>query len=385
MVREEQVHVIGSGPAGLATAAELTVRGVRATVLERGASLGAAWRSRYDAMRFNTSRWHSHLPGAPFPRAFGQFPTRDQYVEYLEGYARARSVAVETGTQVTRLDPGRHGGWRLTTNRGDRDADRVVVATGIFNRPCVPSWPGTEQYGGQLLHSAAYRNAEPFRAQRVLVVGAGSTGMEIAHELARGGADRVWLSVRTPPNILLRMMNGLPADLPVPLFLKLPETFVDRLLLGMQRRTLGDLSGYGLPLPAEGPISRLRRDGSGTAIVDPEVLDALKDGRVRVVAAVRALYDEGAVLEDGDRLGVDAVVAATGYTTGLEDVVGHLGVLDDRGLPLDGNGAEVAQGLRFVGYVPRPGITGYVGKTARRVAREVARQVAAGPRSPVAV
>lgn len=369
----QQVLVIGSGPAGLATAAELTARGVPTTVLERGASVGAAWRGRYDALRFNTSRLHSHLPGAPFPRSFGQFPTRDQYVGYLEQYAADRTVRVETGVEVGAISPGALRRWRLATSGEEREADHVVVATGIFNRPRAPGWPGAERYGGRLLHAADYRNAEPFRGQHVLVVGAGSTGMEIAHELAVNGAERVWLSVRTPPNILLREMHGLPGDLPVPLFLKLPEPFVDRLLLGMQRRTLGDLSGYGLPLPSEGPISQLRRRGAGTAVVDPEVLEAVRAGQVRVVPAVRALYDEGAVLEDGHRLAVDSVVAATGYSTGLEELVGHLGVLDERGLPLDGDGGEVAPGLRFVGYVPRPGITGYVGRTARRVAREVAR------------
>jgi cation diffusion facilitator CzcD-associated flavoprotein CzcO len=373
MAAQQQVLVIGSGPAGLATAAELTARGVRTTVLERGAAVGAAWRGRYDALRFNTSRLHSHLPGARFPRTFGQFPTRDQYVGYLEQYAADRAVSVEPGVEVTAVDPGAPRRWRVTTSAGDREADHLVVATGVFNRPRLPALPGTGEYGGRLLHSADYRNAAPFRGQRVLVVGAGSTGMEIAHELAVGGADRVWLAVRTPPNILLRVVHGLPGDLPVPLFLRLPEPFVDRLLLGMQRRTLGDLSGYGLPLPSEGPISQLRRRGAGTAVVDPEVLEAIKAGRVRVVAAVRSLYDEGAVLEDGDRLAVDSVVAATGYSTGLDELVGHLGVLDNRGMPLDGDGGEVAPGLRFVGYVPRPGLTGYVGRTARRVAREVAR------------
>jgi cation diffusion facilitator CzcD-associated flavoprotein CzcO len=373
MAVQQQVLVIGSGPAGLATAAELTARGVRTTVLERGAAVGAAWRGRYDALRFNTSRLHSHLPGARFPRTFGQFPTRDQYVGYLEQYAADRGVAVATGVEVTGVEQGGPRRWRVVTNSGDRDADHLVVATGIFNRPRVPAWPGTSEYGGRLLHSAEYRNPAPFRGQRVLVVGAGSTGMEIAHQLADGGSERVWLSVRTPPNILLRVVHGLPGDLPVPIFLRLPEPFVDRLLLRMQQQTLGDLSPYGLPLPTEGPISQLRRRGAGTAVVDAEVLEAVKAGRVRVVAAVHSLYDAGALLIDGDRLAVDSVVAATGYTTGLEELVGHLGVLDDRGMPFDGDGGEVAPGLRFVGYVPRPGLTGYVGRTARRVAREVAR------------
>ena len=101
----DEIIVVGSGPAGLATAAELGRRGLRVSVLERGNRLGAAWASRYDALRFNTSRWWSALPGAPFPKDFGWFPTRDQYVTYLEEYAAGHRVRVLTGVEVRRIDP----------------------------------------------------------------------------------------------------------------------------------------------------------------------------------------------------------------------------------------------------------------------------------------
>jgi cation diffusion facilitator CzcD-associated flavoprotein CzcO len=366
------VAVIGSGPAGLSCAAELGARGIPATVLERGDCIGAAWAGRYDALRFNTGRLHSALPGARFPRDFGQFATRDQYVGYLRGYARDREVRVELRTEVTALEPGAGGGWLLTTGRGRRAVRDVVVATGVFNRPRAIDWPGRDEYRGLLLHAARYRDPARFAGLDVLVAGAGSTGLEIAHQLARGGARRVRLSVRTPPVILPRLIGGLPVDLPVPLFLRLPTPWVDRLLLALQRRIVGDLSASGLPQPAEGPIAQLLRRGAGTAVVDREVIDAIREGAIEVLPAVERLDTGGAVLSGGDRADVDAVIAATGYSTGLTDLVGHLGVLDDRELPLDGDGAEVAPGLRFVGYVYRPGLTGYVGRSARRVAREIA-------------
>ena len=366
------VLVIGSGPAGLSSAAELVARGVTTTVLERGAGIGAAWSARYDALRFNTCRLHSALPGAPFPREYGQFPTRDQYVAYLRDYAERRGVRVEHGVEVTGLHRAEGGGWRVTTSRGERHAQHVVVATGVFNRPKPADWSGREDFGGTLLHAAGYRNATPFRDRDVLVVGAGSTGFEIAHDLATHGARRVRLSVRSAPNILLRIMGGLPADLPVPLFLRLPTAWVDRLLLFMQRRVIGDLSGHGLAAPTEGPLSQLFRRGAGTAIVDREVVDAIRAGDIEVVPAVVRLDADGAVLADGSSVDVDVIIEATGYSTGLADLVGHLGVLDDRGIPLDGEGAELAPGLRFVGYVYRPGLTGYVGRAARRVGREIA-------------
>lgn len=366
------VLVVGSGPAGLACAAELTACGVRATVLEKGPSVGAAWASRYDRLRFNTSRLHSALPGAPFPREFGQFPTRDQYVGYLQQYADHRGVQVETGCEVTAVEQAGGAGWLLRTTTGPRRAADVVVATGPHNRPFLPGWAVGSHFTGPVVHTSTYRNAEPFSGKDVVVVGAGSTGMEVAHELARGGAATVRLSVRTPPNILPRVMGGLPGDLPVPLFLHLPTALVDGMLRRMQTRVVGDLTPYGLPPATEGVMAGLRRRGAGTAIVDDDVLEAIRDGSIRVVPAVIRLDADGVVLADGSHEHADAVLLATGFTTGLESLVGHLGVLDPGGMPLDRGGGEVLPGLRFLGYVYRPGITGYVGKLAKRVAREIA-------------
>lgn len=367
----EPAIVIGAGPAGLATAAELSRRGVPAVVLERGEHVGAAWRARYDSLRFNTGRRHSALPGNPFPRAWGQFPTRDQYVSYLQDFVDTRDIRVRTGVHVDRLDPA-EGGWLLTTSIGPLTARHVVVACGAFHTPRLPEWAAAPDFPGQVLHAASYRNPGPFAGRRALVVGTGSTGMEIAHELA-GWADKVWLSCRTPPNILMREMHGVPGDLLVPLMLRLPTPWVDGMMLALQRRTVGDLSPHGLPDPHIGAMTRLKnRHGSGVAVVDPPVVDSIRRGAVQVVAAVTALDSGGAQLADGSRLHPDVVIAATGYHAGLDALVGHLDVLGDDGLPRERSGRSAAPGLHFVGYVPRPGITGYVGKLARRAATEIA-------------
>lgn len=372
-----EVIVIGSGPSGLATAAELAGLGVRTSVLEGGTRIGAVWAGRYDALEFNTNRWSSSLRGAPFPREFGMYPTRDQYVSYLEDYAARHHVTVETGVTVTGLHRDDDGRWLVSTDAGERSCRHVVVATGIYHSPKLPGWATSTPFAGRLLHAAEYRSPAQFAGQDVLVVGAGSTGMEIAHELAVGGARRVRIAIRRPPTLLLRTLGGLPADLPVPLFLRLPTRLVDAMMRGMQRVTVGDLSAHGLPLPTEGPFTRLKVDGTGTAVIDNVVLTAIRDGRIECVAAVSGLDPDGAVLADGSRADVDAIILATGYTTGLEDLVGHLGVLDGIGMPLDRTGGELAPGLRFVGYVLRPGITGYVSTIARRVSREIAADVAA--------
>ncbi|MGC5585481.1 flavin-containing monooxygenase [Ornithinimicrobium sp. W1665] len=379
-VETDQVLVVGSGPAGLATAAELLRRGIPTTVLERGERPAAAWAGRYDGLRFNTSRWWSALPGAPFPRSYGWFPTRDQYVDYLDAYAARHHVPVRTGVEVRRIDPtDDRDGWTLTTGEGAVNARHVVVATGIANRPVLPGWAHGSPFTGTVVHSAAYRNAGPYRDRRVLVVGAGSSGMEIAHELAVGGAAEVLLSVRTPPNLLLRSSGGLPTDLPVPVFFRLPVPLVDGMLRRLQRLTVGDLSGHGLPPSPEGSIAALMARGAGTAIVDRGTVASIRDGSIRVVPAVSGLDTTGARFTDGRRADVDDVVLATGFSTALEEMVGHLDVLGVLGLPRVADGGEAAPGLRFVGYVYRPGLTGFVGRLARRAARELARERRGAP------
>jgi hypothetical protein len=140
----------------------------------------------------------------------------------------------------------------------------------------------------------------------------------------------------------------------------------------VRRLEVGDLTEYGLPVPEEGPLRRLTRLGVAPAIVDKEVIQAIKDRRIEIVAGVESMHDDAVELSDGSRIEPEAVIAATGYRCGLEPVVGHLGVLDDHGVPLQPDGAEAAPGLRFIGYLPRPGHIGLMAKEATRAAEAIA-------------
>jgi hypothetical protein len=111
--------------------------------------------------------------------------------------------------------------------------------------------------------------------------------------------------------------------------------------------------------------------------VDKEVIEAIKDRRIEIVAGVESLDESGVGLSDGTRVEPDAVIAATGYRSGLEPVMGHLGVLDERGVPRVRGGAEAAPGLRFVGYIPQPAQIGAMGAEAKRVAEGIAATAAA--------
>jgi cation diffusion facilitator CzcD-associated flavoprotein CzcO len=366
-----EVLVIGAGPAGLGSAGALSRAGVRAVVVEKADAVGSAWRSRYDRLRLNTSRWTSRLPYSRFARGTPLFPTRDDVVAYLEGYAERNDLDVRLGTQVERIDRD-DGGWIVRTSAGDMPASHVIVATGYENTPTIPDWPGRDSYQGRLLHAAEYMNAEPFQDADVLVVGPGCSGMEVAYDLAENGAKSVRLAVRTPPNIVLRQAGPLPGDLIAITMLRVPPRIADAQLRFLRPKIIGDLTEYGLPIPDEGVFTRLRREGKAPAILDPEVIDAIKERKIEIVAGVEALEETGVQLADGSRIEPNAVIAAAGYRRALEALVGHLGVLDERGVPRVRHGKEAAPGLRFIGFVPRPGGIGYAAGEAKRAAKQIA-------------
>jgi cation diffusion facilitator CzcD-associated flavoprotein CzcO len=245
----------------------------------------------------------------------------------------------------------------------------------------TPDWPGREGFEGRMLHAAEYRNGDPFRGQRVLVVGPGCSGMEIADDLARSGAATVWLAVRTPPNLIPREgPGGVPGDMLGAALVHLPPRIGDAVTRFGRKAGIGDLTQYGLPVPEEGAMTRLRRLGATPAIVDQEVVESIRAGAVEIVAGVEALDRRTVRLRDGSGLDPDVVICATGYRCGLEPLVGHLGVLDAEGRPRAQGARAAAPGLRFIGYVPRPGALGSWGRQAKRAAKAIRREV----RSPSA-
>lgn len=288
------------------------------------------------------------------------------------------------GVRVERIDPCPDG-WRLSTSAGPLTARQVIVAIGHQHTPWLPDWSGPDQFPGRILHSVDYRNSDEFRDRDVLVVGGGCSGLDIARDLAQGGARRVRLAVRTQPNLLPKISCGLPTDLVAAGLWRLPARIADPIGRLVQRLTIGDLSPWGLTAPEVGIFTRLH-DGAAPAIVGKDVIAAIRAGQFEIVPGVSAVNADGVRLMDGTALRPDALIAATGYTTGLEPMVGHLGVLDNRGVPFHYRGIAVRPGLRFVGYAPCMGV---IGRDARRVIRHLYREListepAGAPAEPVA-
>ncbi|MFH8639104.1 flavin-containing monooxygenase [Streptomyces goshikiensis] len=390
------VYVIGAGPGGLAVAAALRARGVRAVVVEKSDGVGASWRGHYARLHLHTTRRLSALPGLAIPRRFGRWVSRDDVVRYLEKYAEFHELELVTGVEVTRIErapaaagagdgagdgdgaaAGEGPGWLLHASGGRVLAGRaVVVATGFNHTPRLPDWPGRDTYTGALAHASAYRDPKPYEGRDVLVVGAGNTGAEIAVDLAEGGAARVRLAVRTAPHIVRRSTAGWPAQRTGILVRRLPVRLVDRLGALTAKVSVPDLTAYGLPRPESGLYSRVRQ--GAIPVQDVGLIAAVRAGTVEPVAAVEAFDGAEVVLADGSRITPDAVVAATGYRRGLEGLIGHLDVLDERGRPLAHGRRTPAQapGLYFTGFTnPISGMFREMALDAEKIAKALARRL----------
>jgi glycine/D-amino acid oxidase-like deaminating enzyme len=372
---DADVLVVGAGPAGLATAACLRRHGIEALVVDRGGAVGDSWRARYDRLHLHTPRVQSALPGLRIPRRYGRWVARDDMAAYLEQYAAHHRIRPRFGVEVTRLErDGPH--WKAGTDDVPLQAAQVVLACGWNREPLLPDWPGSRSFAGRLLHASSYTGPRPFRGRDVLVVGAGNTGAEIAADLAEGGAARVRLAVRTPPNVLPRELGPVPLTLLAIAEDGLPSWLVDPLNRLVQRRFVGDLTRYGLPRAPAGVAAQMRATGV-TPTIDVGLIRQLKAGTVTPVAALDRFEDGATVLADGTCLTPDVVVAATGYAPALAPLVGHLGVLDTRGRPLVHGGptAPAAPGLRFVGLAtPLKGLLLQINLDARSAAAAIARE-----------
>ena len=368
------VAVIGAGPGGLGVAAALQTRGVRAVVFERAAAVAPVWRQSYDRLRLNTGRARSYLPGTRMPVSVGRWPTRQQFVDYLDSYVQRHGLDVRTDTTIERVDPDGDG-WLVRVDGGgvERFA-QVIVAAGYNSEPVVPEWPGAERFTGAILHSSAYRNGAPFTGKRAVVVGIGNSGADIAVDLLEHGAT-VSLVVRTPPHIVPREPFGIPADIVGIALRRLPVSVGDRMVDIAARPTIAALRRCGLHAPTEGAMSRHRRDGAEPTI-DSGILRALKRSEINVLpGTVVELTDDSVRLSSGSLEPADVLIAATGYRNGLASLVGHLDILDGRHRPRVRAAATDPQypGLRFVGYtLPISGNLRELRHEARRVSAAVA-------------
>ena len=241
----------------------------------------------------------------------------------------------------------------------------MVVATGIADAPYRPSWPGLETYRGSVVHSSDYRNPAPYAGKRVLVVGFGNSGGEIALDLANAGVD-VALAVRGPVQILPRDLLGFPILAWAILYRRLPARLVDLINAPILRLAVGPIEKLGLRRAAKGPRQMVEEDGR-VPLIDVGTLDKIRDGSIRIRGGIDRLRVRRRRVCRRESETFDAIILATGFRPDLRRLIPDVdGVFDAHGMPLVTGQATSAPGLYFCGQITSP-----TGRSARLPAEAI--------------
>nr|WKK20675.1 flavin containing monooxygenase YUCCA5 [Agrostis stolonifera] len=328
--------IVGAGPSGLATAACLKARGVPSLVLERDACVASSWRHRtYERMRLHLPRCFCELPLAPFPPGTPPYPTRNQFIAYLDAYARAFAVEPLLGARVRAAAyDAAIGFWRVTVDVAcaaegeDATTTTTTTTTEFVSRWLVvatgenaePVWPegveGMDVYRGAVMHTSTYKRGDEFAGKKVLVVGCGNSGMEVSLDLCNNGA-KASMVVRDKLHVLPRDILGISTfGLSVFLLKWLPIKWVDALFLFFSRLILGDTEKYGLKRPKIGPL-QIKRSTGKTPVLDIGALRKIRDGEIKVVPAINQFTESGVEFANGCKEDFDAVILATGYKSNV--------------------------------------------------------------------
>ena len=312
-----EVVVVGGGQAGLALGYHLAQRGKDFTILDAASEPAAAWRERWDSLKLFTSARYNGLPGMDFPEDPDRYPTRDEVADYLTEYARRFDLPVVLNSRVKAV---RRQGDRYVGELEDRtyEAQQVVIATGPFQTPLVPQLAQDLGDGVVQLHSTAYRSPESVPAGRVLVVGGGNTGFQIAQELSASREVHLSIGSRQMP---------------------LPQRILGRDLFWFLEKT--------------GLIRKTVDSRMGRRMSERETLIGSTPRGIRrqhgVVLHGRALSAQGSTVrfDDGTQVDVAGVVWATGFRVDHSWI--DVPVFDAGGRLIHQRGVTQAPGLYFLG------------------------------------
>ncbi|MDM4720038.1 NAD(P)-binding domain-containing protein [Micromonospora sp. WMMA1363] len=325
--RGDTVCVIGAGASGLTAIKNLTEQGFGVDCYERETGVGGAWNWRHDrspvyaSTHLVSSRPFTQFPDFPMPDDWPDYPHHSQLLGYLERYADHFDLRrhIWFGTEVARVDPVAGDRWDVTTrSTGGYGPERtsryaaVVVANGHNWSPKLSSYEGLAEFRGEVMHASSYQDPAQLRGKRVLVVGAGNTGCDIAVEAAQQ-ASRCWHSTRRGYWYAPKYVFGRPADQvdDTLLALRVPRRVRQWLHHLTMRLTVGDLTRFGLPEPDH-------RVYETHPIANSQLVDQVGHGRITPVADVARFHPYGVELADGREIEPELVVFATGYLPRFE-------------------------------------------------------------------
>ena len=338
--RHGAVCVIGAGASGLASIKNLREQGFSVDCYERETSVGGAWNWRHDrspvyaSTHLISSRPLTEFPDFPMPDDWPDYPDHARVLGYLERYAEHFGLrdSIGFGTEVVSVTPVGDGRWDVTTRSTGGGAERVqryaavVVANG-HNWSPKPLPADTSAFRGRIMHASAYQDPAQLRGRKVLVIGGGNTGCDIAVEAAQQAAT-VWHSTRRGYWYAPKYVFGRPADQVNAklLQLRLPLRLRQWLYHRTVRLTVGDVPRYGLPAPDHRPYE-------SHPVVNSQLVYYVGHGRITPVGDVVRLEGSTVEFADGRRAEPDLVVTATGYLPRFEFLEPELLDVDAEGKP----------------------------------------------------
>ncbi|XP_043706695.1 probable indole-3-pyruvate monooxygenase YUCCA5 [Telopea speciosissima] len=373
--------IVGAGPSGLAVGACLKEQGVPFVVLERADCIASLWQKRtYDRLKLHLPKHFCQLPKLPFPEDFPEYPTKKQFIDYLELYAKKFEINPKFNECVQSAKYDETSGlWRVKTVSTSHSSGRaeveyicrwLVVATGENAECVVPDIEGLTEFGGDIVHACHYKSGEDYRGKRVLVVGCGNSGMEVSLDLCNHNAQPSMV-VRSSVHVLPREIFGKSTfELAVLMLKWLPLWLVDKLLLIMAWFVLGNIEKYGLKRPVMGPLLLKNTEGK-TPVLDVGALQKIKSGDIKVVPAIKRFSQGRVEFVNGENLEVDSIVLATGYRSNVPSWLQESEFFSNNGFPKASfpNGWKGNTGLYAVGFTRR-GLSG-ASSDAMRIAQDI--------------
>lgn len=347
---ETKILIIGGGSSGLSMAGALKQYGLDATILDAGENTGDVWRNRYERLHLHTIKSLSHSAYKKLGNNLPRYLSKDQFADYLSDYEKELDLDIRHNCTVTSISKG-NSGYIVETGNGESwQCEHCIIATGVNREPFIPDWKDKDDYQGNLTHSIHHKTGRDYAGQRVLVVGIGNTGAEICADCIEGGADYVASSIRTFPMIIKRDPLGIPVHVWGVTLFPFPTAFKDWLVNFIARIELGNLLRYGIKKP-EWNVFKDKR----IPMIDVGYIGQLKQGNISVKPDIEHFTENGVQFVDGSHEDYDSVIAATGYRTGLGDILDIPDVIDDDGHVIAENGENAPhKGLWFLGLLSSP-------------------------------
>ncbi|XP_043699049.1 probable indole-3-pyruvate monooxygenase YUCCA4 [Telopea speciosissima] len=366
--------IVGAGPSGLAASACLAEKEVPSLVLEKSNCIASLWQYKtYDRLTLHLPKEFCQLPLMGFPDDFPKYPSKQQFVSYMESYASHFSIKPRFGQSVESAEfDSSCGFWRVRTQNMEYLSRWIIVATGENAAPVVPDIPGMDRFHGPVIHTSVYKSGADFRNQKVLVVGCGNSGMEVCLDLCSHNASP-HMVVRNTVHVLPREMFGLSTfGVAMALLKWIPLRLVDQFLLLVANFTLGNTERLGLRRPKTGPIE-LKNVTGKTPVLDVGALSQIKTGKIKVMEGVREITRSGAKFVDGQEKGFDSIILASGYKSNVPSWL-KSDFFTEEGMPRTPfpNGWKGEKGLYSVGFTRK----GLLGTTvdANKIAKDIADQ-----------